>query len=178
MTISGTNFSTTPGQDQVSVNGTAATVTAATATQLTVTVPSGATSGHLTVTTPGGAVTSTQDFFVPPAGYSTAQVSLTTRTTLGSTPSASFTSANTIGLLVFDAAAGQRLSVEASNVTIGGSGCCSTVLSLLKPDGSALVGGAYVGTAGGFVDTVTAAAAGTYTLVVVPQNGATGSLSL
>ncbi len=53
ITITGDHFSTTPSQDQVTFNGRAATVTAATATQLTVTVPSGATSGPLSVTTPG-----------------------------------------------------------------------------------------------------------------------------
>ena len=45
--ISGTGFSTTPVQNTVTFNGTGATVTAATATQLTVAVPSGATTGLL-----------------------------------------------------------------------------------------------------------------------------------
>lgn len=53
LTITGTNFSTTPASNAVSFNGTAATPTAATATTLTVTVPAAATSGSLTVTVNG-----------------------------------------------------------------------------------------------------------------------------
>jgi YD repeat-containing protein len=47
--IEGTGFSTTPGSNTVKFNGTATTVTAASATSLTVKVPSGATSGSVTV---------------------------------------------------------------------------------------------------------------------------------
>lgn len=50
VTLSGTAFSPTASDDTVQLNGTAATVTSATATQLVVSVPSGATSGLLTVT--------------------------------------------------------------------------------------------------------------------------------
>lgn len=50
VTISGTNFSTSLTANTVLFNGTRATVTAATPTQLTVTVPQGATSGPITVT--------------------------------------------------------------------------------------------------------------------------------
>ena len=64
VTISGTGFSTTPSQDTVTFNGTAATVTSATTTQLVVTVPSGATTGAIGVTAPGGAGTSAASFTV------------------------------------------------------------------------------------------------------------------
>ena len=42
VTITGTGFSTTASENQVSFNGTAATVTAATATTITTEVPTGA----------------------------------------------------------------------------------------------------------------------------------------
>jgi YD repeat-containing protein len=48
--IQGQNFSTTPSANTVQFNGTAATVTAATANSLTVTVPAGATTGLISVT--------------------------------------------------------------------------------------------------------------------------------
>lgn len=54
VTIYGTGFSTTPSQDAVSFNGTAATVTAATTTTLTTSVPTGATTGTVSVTCPAG----------------------------------------------------------------------------------------------------------------------------
>ena len=48
--IQGQNFSTTPSANTVKFNGTLATVTAATANSLTVTVPTGATTGLISVT--------------------------------------------------------------------------------------------------------------------------------
>ena len=51
--ITGTNFSTTPGRNIVSFNGTEATVTASTETEITTTVPAGATTGPVTVTVDG-----------------------------------------------------------------------------------------------------------------------------
>ena len=50
VTITGTDFSTTPADNEVSFNGTAATVTVSTATTITTTVPAGATTGDVTVT--------------------------------------------------------------------------------------------------------------------------------
>jgi len=64
VTIYGTGFSTTPGANAVKFNGTTATVTAATATQLTVTVPTGASTGTISVTVSGTMVTSTATFTV------------------------------------------------------------------------------------------------------------------
>ncbi len=65
VTIEGTGFSTTPTSDTVKFNGTAATVSAASATSLTVKVPGGATTGSVTVSTPGeGPVTSPESFTV------------------------------------------------------------------------------------------------------------------
>jgi YD repeat-containing protein len=90
VTISGTAFSATPSQDSVSFNGTSATVTSATATQLVVTVPSGATSGTISVTAPAGTATSTSSFtvttgtgaptisgFTPPSGVIGTAVTVT-----------------------------------------------------------------------------------------------------
>ena len=64
VTIYGTGFSLTPAQNNVSFNGVAATVSAASATQLIVTVPAGATTGPIAVTTPTGSATSTTSFEV------------------------------------------------------------------------------------------------------------------
>jgi YD repeat-containing protein len=64
VTIAGIGFSATPAQNTVRFNGTLATVSAATTTQLTVTVPAGATTGTLSVTAPGGSSTSATPFTV------------------------------------------------------------------------------------------------------------------
>jgi YD repeat-containing protein len=64
VTIAGIGFSATPAQNTVRFNGTLATVSAATTTQLTVTVPAGATTGTISVTAPGGSSTSATPFTV------------------------------------------------------------------------------------------------------------------
>lgn len=62
--ITGTNFSTTMANNTVKFNGTSATVSAATATQLTVTVPTGATTGKIAVTVGSETGASSSDFTV------------------------------------------------------------------------------------------------------------------
>ncbi len=76
----------------------------------------------------------------------------------------------------------QRISLDLSNVTVSGSAgpafCCSTLVSLLKPDGTALGGATYIGTSGGFVDTQTLPVTGAYTVLIDPQGDDTGSASV
>jgi large repetitive protein len=64
VTIVGSGFNTTPSSNTVSFNGIAATVTAATANTLTVTVPITATTGAISVTTGGTTVASASNFTV------------------------------------------------------------------------------------------------------------------
>ena len=113
--------------------------------------------------------TTLQMYEVPP--------DLTGSLTVGG-PSASLT-LSTPGqnaLLTFTGPAGQPVTIRATGVTIGPSTCCSTTLLIRKPDGVPLASGR-AGTNGGTL-TATLPIAGTYTLLVDPQAGATGSLSL
>jgi YD repeat-containing protein len=71
VTIYGTGFSATASQNTVGFNGTAATVTSATATQIVASVPAGATTGPITVTAPGGSATSSSPFIVGTPGAPT-----------------------------------------------------------------------------------------------------------
>ncbi len=68
VTITGTNFSTTATDNTVQFNGTAATVTAATATSITTSVPTAATTGKITVAVSGKTATSATDFTVGTTG--------------------------------------------------------------------------------------------------------------
>ncbi len=86
VTIAGTNFSTIPTENMVAFNGAAATVTAASATELTVTVPAEATTGRITVTISGTETTSSSDFtvlepaitgFFPPIAGAGVEVTIT-----------------------------------------------------------------------------------------------------
>src|SRR5439155_5100547 len=81
-------------------------------------------------------------------------------------------------LLTFNGTANQRVSLKLSNVTIGTSSCCSARVSILKPDGSALVYATPFGTSGGFVDTRALPVSGTYTILVDPQLTDVGSATL
>jgi YD repeat-containing protein len=64
VTISGTGFGTTPSQNTVTFNGTAAAVASATSTQLQTTVPAAATTGPIAVTALAGSATSATPFTV------------------------------------------------------------------------------------------------------------------
>jgi YD repeat-containing protein len=64
VTIQGQGFSATPSADAVQFNGTAATVTVATANTLTVTVPPGGTTGPISVTVGAATATSQSNFTV------------------------------------------------------------------------------------------------------------------
>ena len=80
--------------------------------------------------------------------------------------------------LTFTGTAGMRVSLEMTNVTIGTSSCCSTKVSMLKPDGTALVNPTYVGRLGGFFEPRRLPVDGTYKIFVDPQGTATGSMTL
>jgi hypothetical protein len=80
--------------------------------------------------------------------------------------------------LTFSGTAGRRVSLRLSSVTIGTSSCCSARVSIAKPDGSMLVFPTPVGTNGGFFDTRTLSASGTYTVLVDPQGADLGSMTL
>ena len=64
VTITGTNFDLTPANNIVKFNGTAAVVTASSATSITTTVPAGATTGLVTVKVAGLTATSGSSFTV------------------------------------------------------------------------------------------------------------------
>src|SRR5262245_693258 len=80
--------------------------------------------------------------------------------------------------LTFDGTASQRIALKMSGVTLGPSPCCSTYVSIFKPDGTMLGQQALTGTNGGFVDTRALPATGRYRILVDPQAAATGSMTL
>ncbi len=90
VTIYGSGFSTTLSQNTVKFNGTTATVSSSSTSQLQVTVPSSATTGPISVTSPNGTATSATNFsvtssnglptitsFTPGSGVAATAVSLT-----------------------------------------------------------------------------------------------------
>ena len=95
--------------------------------------------------------------------------------TFGSPTSVTTTAPGQNAALTFTGAAGQRVSLKLSGVTMGTSTCCSSKVGILKPDGSSLVLGTLFGTSGGFVDTKVLPVNGTYTVVMDPQGMDVGS---
>ena len=172
VTITGTNYDTTVANDKVKLNRSFAQVTSAAPTTLVAPVPASTGSGRLTVSTLQGTAVSTEDFFIPPAPFTAADVEATGRITDGGPGKpVTITTAGKIGLVVFDGAAGQRVSVSLSNVTLAFSW-----VRLYDPFG-ALVTTVSVGTSGGALN-ATLPSEGTYTLQVDPQGTNTGSLTL
>src|SRR5882762_2690411 len=73
--LQGQGFGSTSGANAVQFNGTAAMVTSATASTLTVKVPSGATTGPISVTVGGTAASSDKNFTIVPANLDSIAVS-------------------------------------------------------------------------------------------------------
>jgi gliding motility-associated-like protein len=87
VTITGTNFSTTPANNVAAFNGTTAVVTASTATSITTSVPIGATTGKILVTVAGNTATSASDFTVTTPGGEVTITPETLATNIGGTAS-------------------------------------------------------------------------------------------
>lgn len=126
VTIYGTGFSTNPNDNTVRFNGTLATVTAATATNLTTTVPTGSTSGTISVTTSGGTASSGTSFTVTQSTVPTITSFTPTIGTAGTALTVSGTN--------FDAsAANNRVKLNVARATI--SSHTTTTINTTAPVG-------------------------------------------
>lgn len=170
--ISGSNFDTVTSGNRVAFNGTRAVVTAATATSLTTTVPTGARSGRISNATPAGTGVSATHFFVPPPPYTAADVEMYDVIGIGESKTITIATANKIAMLIFDGVVGQRISLRMTGVTIA-----SSTIAIHKPDGSTLASTSS-GTSGGFIDTQTLPVEGTYTILIDPSSTNTGNMTL
>lgn len=178
VTITGTNFETATAGNKVKLNVTRSLVNSSTATSIGMSVPTAAGSGRISVATQSGSAVSSGDFYVPPSPYAATDIGYTGRMALGGSATATISTAGKKGMMLFDGTAGQRISLNMSSVSIGSSYCCSTFVSVIKPDGTRLVSPFYVGLSGGFLDTITLPATGTYTIFINPESSGTGSMTL
>ncbi len=171
VTITGTNYDPSPGNNRVHFNLSGASVNSATSTTLNVTVPNAVGSGRISVTTANGKATSANDFFVPFNGHAVADLGFTGRMNLGGTLNVSLPTASKIGVVVFDAVGGQKASVQ---MTSGTFSTCT--LYLFDPFGRQLASSGCNG-ATNFMDGQSLPMTGTYTLGIDP-GGTTGSVNL
>jgi len=174
VTITGTNFDATATNQIVRFNGAVTNVTSSTSTTINTTVPTGTGSGRISVQTARGSVTSTADFFVPPAPFTAADVQFTGRTTIGGNLTINLTTTKKIGLVVFDGTAGQWINVQMSSVTFP-DGKSDVVLR--KPNGSVLFSNAGVPQGGGNFS-VQLPDGGSYTMSANGVGGSVGSMNL
>jgi YD repeat-containing protein len=172
LTIAGTNFDTLPLNDRTSLNTQLTTVTAATSTSLTTSVPLLAGSGRITVSTPHGTATSAGDFIVPPWPYTSSDIVTSGRISFETATPVSVSTSNKIAMMLFDGTKGHRISLEGTSGTFA----TGAYLNILKPDGSALVNSYLY--SNGFIDVATLPTTGTYTIVLNPDGTSTGSQAL
>src|SRR4249919_2013995 len=78
----------------------------------------------------------------------------------------------------FAGTAGQKVSLNLTNVTVGTNPISGTNVSILKPDATTLVAATPVGTTGKFIEPVSLPTTGTYTIKVDPQGANTGGITL
>jgi len=151
VTITGANFSTTAANNTVAFNGTSANVTAATSTELTVTVPTGATTGKITVMVGGNTATSTSDF--------TVNATSATAPTIASFTPASGAAGTTITIT------GTNFSTTAANNTVMFNGVLATVTAATATQLTVTVpAGATSGTISVTVDGQTATSTASFTV--------------
>src|SRR5882762_8160053 len=123
--IQGQNFNATPSANTLQFNGTAATVTAATANSLTTTVPTGATTGLISVTVGTAATNSSSNFTV----LAVPVITSVTPTQVLSTPTVSFqvNGSNLTGATFSFVPAFTPAAILISNVVINSNGASATM---------------------------------------------------
>jgi len=171
VTITGTNYDPSPGNDRVHFNLSGAAVNSASSTTLSVTVPNMVGSGRISVATVGGKATSANDFFIPFNGHAVADLGFTGRMNIGDTLNVSLPTASKIGMVVFDAVGGQKASVQMSSGTFS-----TCTLYLFDPFGKQLASNG-CNNATNFMDGQNLPITGTYALGIDP-GGTTGSVNL
>jgi YD repeat-containing protein len=161
VTVTGSGFDPTAANDSVSLNGTAGTVSSASATQLQFAVPSGAMAGHITVSTSSGSATSSGDFFLPISAYSSNQVVDVAELSPGG-PGHIFTidALSQVAAALFDGTQGQMMTLTLTNVSMGAQ------YFVYAPDGSMLTSGNVE--PNGLVVLPALASSGTYSFYLVP----------
>lgn len=188
VTIYGTGFSTTPSANTVKFNGVTATVSAATNIRLDVLVPSGAITGPITVTNANGTLNSSRNFYV-----SSSVIEFSKTTTFGADTVFTFNKTVNraplvnVGIINFDAVAGQRISLFIDQVVLlpgisfGGFSPYAQV-SIISPSSSVLTTFPiqdYVQYTNifGYLDSLTLPESGTYSILIDPNDNISTGLN-
>jgi hypothetical protein len=145
--ISGTGFQTNLVNDKITINGLAFKTTAATATTLNTVIPTGVGSGKIKVTTPYGSATSATSIIIPPSTILSTDVIANAQLTVdGAAQSLAITTANKVGVALFDGTQNDYITIDVSNFVVNPTGG-SVTYEVYKPDNSLLVSGTIYATA-------------------------------
>lgn len=175
ITVTGTNFDTTPANNSLRLNISAQLVTSASGTSLATKVPAGTGSGKISLTTPKGKTSSTQDFYVPFGTHTVNDIAYTGRIAVGGSQVATLSTTNKIGLLLFEGVQNQKILIRYTNDSI--TGACT--IYLFDPYNRQVTGSSCGGLGGHYVEAVTLPVSGTYVIGIEPHPTATaGSLTL
>ncbi|TCO55791.1 RHS repeat-associated core domain-containing protein [Actinocrispum wychmicini] len=179
VTVTGTGFDPTPGNNNVAFGHTRARVKAATPTALTVTVPDSAGAGPVSVATAVGVASSGVKFTPVPDKYASATIATTADMTVdGAATTVSVPTAGQKAILRFAGSQGQRLSVGFSGVTLA-----DFVAVPYSPYGGSFgrtqfdQGWQFTTTMFGAIPLPPLPASGIYEVVVDPVGSATGSVT-
>ena len=177
VTINGSNFESVASKNQVRFNGVFTNASSATTSQITTAFPLNTSSGRIRVGTPTGIAISATDFFVPPSGYTAADVVTTGRTSIDGAPSTiNVATAGKIAIFLFDGVQGQNLGLGVSAVTFTPSTGSGTIY-IKTPTGQDLSPSLSFNSSGIRADLPTLPKTGTYAIVVIPS-ASTVSLSV
>jgi hypothetical protein len=181
VTVGGSNFSPRATENVVVFNGTAGSIRWSTASELEAVTPGAASSGRVTVTTPFGTGSSSRDLFVAPRPYSVADVGCTGRVLVNGNARTFFVSRpqtlalELIGLVVFDGAAGLRLGLALTDLTIA-----DLDVSVLAPEVTPVLASIRVKAGAGShaIELPPLPVTGTYAIVLRPRRMHTGHVTL
>lgn len=173
--IEGTGFDIVAANNAAKLNATFLSLTNATATHLSTTVPPNATSGPIRVSTVYGASVSATDFWVPPPAHTPAQLEFKARMNgfgEGNSVTATIGTASNVGLILFDGVPGQRVTVK---MTAGTSG--NTLVKVIAPN-SATMAETLTVSGAAFIDVLALGTTGSYTVFLDPPDTSTGNLTV
>jgi YD repeat-containing protein len=172
VTVSGSHFESTISANSVTLNRARPEVVTASSGSIKFKVPPSTLGGRVAVATAEGSSTG-PDLFVPPSGTTASKVGFTGRFALGESKTAEFVGSEKVALLLFDGTAGQRVSMVLSSSTIA-----SGTASIWSPSGSSLASASFSKSSGGYIETATLPATGTYTVLLSPSGTGTGTVKL
>jgi YD repeat-containing protein len=170
LTVTGTNFDTTPINDRLSTNVALAQVSSASATTLQATVPV-TTTGRVSVATQNGTATSTDYLWVAPPPYAVPDVLSTGVIAFANATNIAINTGGKIAIRAFDGTQGHRASVSVTGANFAAGG----TVAIYGPFGNRIATGF---TGSGFLDPVDLMSTATYTLLFAPNGLHKGSATV